>query len=376
MRKYLSFSFVIVLSVVLIAWGGAGHKTVAKIAEAHLTPNAKTAIKSLLGEQSIVDISSWADEVRNLPEYKHTAPWHYVDLSLGMNYDQFSTAVKAQGLDNVYGAILKCEDDLKSTSTTRQQKVEALKFLVHFVGDSHQPLHVSRTEDKGGNSIQVQFDGKPMNLHSLWDSGLINKEGKTFDQMAKDYDTASPADIKKWQKDVPMQWIYESYLLSTKIYADVEKDNKLGNEYYQKYIPAVNQRIEMGGIRLAGVLNDLFKDGLASSSETTSMASTGNTPINVDAKEMGKYINKTVTTTGQVVSTRLIESNNMTLLNVGGENPNQDFTIMIKSENRSKFGKPEIDLKGKNVTVTGLVIDYRGKPEIELADPLNLKIKN
>lgn len=364
------------LAVVLISWGGVGHKTVATIAENHLTQQAKNAIKTLLGDQSIADIASWADEVRNRPEYKQTGPWHYVDLELGMNHEQFAAAIKAQGADNVYGAILKCEVELRSPATSIQQKTEALKFLVHFIGDSHQPMHVSRTEDKGGNSIPVVFNGKSSNLHSLWDSGLISREDKTFEQMAKDCDTATPAEIKKWQSDPPMQWLWESYQASTRIYTDVEKNNKLDDEYYKANIPVIQQRIEMGGIRLAGVLNELFKNGVP-----TSVPGIINdkpqvvVPEKADPKELGKYTGKRVITFGQVASGRLVESNNMTLLNVGADNPNQDFTIMIKSENRAKFGKPEIDLKGKMVVVDGVVIDYRGKPEIEVTDPKQLIIK-
>lgn len=252
-------------ALVLISWGFVGHKTVATIAENHLTPQAKGAITALLGDQSIADIASWADHLSNDPEYKETGPWHYINLGLGYNHDQFVKAVLAQGENNVYAAILKSEADLKSTETTKEQKIAALKFLVHFVGDCHQPMHVSRAEDKGGNTIQVLFERNPMNLHSLWDTGLINREGLTFDQMAKDYDTATPAQIKQWQSDAPMRWLWESYQCSTKIYAEVEKNTMLGDDYYKENIPVVRQRIEMGGIRLAGVLNSLFKNGVQAS---------------------------------------------------------------------------------------------------------------
>lgn len=97
-------------------------------------------------------------------------------------------------------------------------------------------------------------------MHGLWDSGLINKEGKTYDEMAKDYDTVTSMQIKKWQSDAPMQWIFESYEAAGKIYADFDQSgNKLGDEYYKENIPVVHQRIEMAGIRLAGVLNSIFR---------------------------------------------------------------------------------------------------------------------
>src|ERR1700761_8910330 len=114
MKKRIYSLFAVALTLVLVSWGGVGHKTVATIAENHLTPVAKSSIKALLGDQSIADIASWADEVRNTPEYKSTGPEHYVDLPLGYDFAKFSEEVKNQKEDNVYKAILKSEEDLKS----------------------------------------------------------------------------------------------------------------------------------------------------------------------------------------------------------------------------------------------------------------------
>jgi hypothetical protein len=375
MKKYPILSGLIALSLFIISWGFKGHQAVATIAENHLTPKAKAAITELLAGQNIADIASWADEVRNQPAYKQTGSWHYINAELGLSYDQFSAVVKSQGENNVYGAILKYEAVLKSPSTTKEQQTEALKFIVHFIGDAHQPFHVSRAEDKGGNTIQVQFDGKGTNLHALWDSKLIDHEGLTSQQMAKDYDSASPEEIKKWQSESPMQWVWESYQLSSKFYAEIDKGNRLDDTYYQEHIGIIHERIEQAGIRLAGVLNDCFSGNTGSTvSVIVDTVPFKASPyyVHVDSKDIPKHIGQNVSTTGVVASTRLIESNNMTLLNVGAASPNQDFTIMIKSENRTKFGQPEIDLKGKMITVKGLVIDYRGQPEIEVTDPKEL----
>src|ERR1700743_1479320 len=133
-NRFLSL-FAVVLTLILVSWGGVGHKTVATIAENHLTPVAKSSIKALLGDQSIADIASWADDVRNTPEYKSTGPEHYVDLPLGYSFAQFAEEVKNQKEDNVYKAILKCETELKNNNTPNDQKSIALKFLVHFIGD-------------------------------------------------------------------------------------------------------------------------------------------------------------------------------------------------------------------------------------------------
>jgi len=260
MKKYLLLSLSGCVCLVLISWGFVGHKTITTIAENHLTPRAKSAIKDLLGDQSIVDVASWADNVRSQPEYQYTGPWHYLEFTLGMNYDDFSKKVLSLDSNNVYAAIIRCEGELKSDTTSRLQRIIALKFLVHFIADCHQPMHLSKAEDKGGNLALVQFDGQDTNLHSVWDSRLIDHQGLTFDQMAKDYDTATPGQIKQWQSDSVMQWVFESYQVAGKIYADTEKkNNKLDEDYYKENIPIVQQRIEMAGIRMAGVLNEIFK---------------------------------------------------------------------------------------------------------------------
>ncbi len=248
------------LGILLSSWGPLGHQTVARIAEKHLSAHAKLAVAALLGNDDLVAVSNWADEVRPTPEYKHTAPWHYLNLPSGLDYTAFCDALTHQNTENIYTAITHCKSTLLDHNSTHEQKAEALKFLVHLVGDAHQPMHVSRAEDKGGNTIQVQFDNKGTNLHALWDSKLIEHQGKTFEAMANDYDKPSDKEIKAWQHDALMQWLFESYKISTALYAGVDKGNKLGEAYYQEQIPVVEQRIEKAGIRLAGLLNDIFEN--------------------------------------------------------------------------------------------------------------------
>ena len=260
MKKYLLSGAAGCLCLVFMSWGFVGHKTIATIAQNHLTEKAKSAVKDLLGDQSMADVASWADQVRSQPEFQYTGPWHYLEFTLGMNYQDFSKHVLALDSNNVYGAIIKFEGQLRSDTTSRPQRVIALKYLIHFISDCHQPMHLSKAEDKGGNLVTVSFAGQDTNLHGLWDSGLINHQGLTFDQMAKDYDTATPEQIRQWQGDNELQWVFESYQISSKIYADVEaKHNNIDEDYYKANIPVVQQRVEMAGIRLAGVLNSIFK---------------------------------------------------------------------------------------------------------------------
>jgi hypothetical protein len=118
-------------------------------------------------------------------------------------------------------------------------------------------MHVSRKEDKGGNTIQLRFDDKGTNLHSLWDSKLIDHEGLSQEELVKKYDVASPADIKQWQTASPLEWLWESYQITTELYAKAKPGQSIDEAYYQKNIPVIRKRIDQAGIRLAGELNRL-----------------------------------------------------------------------------------------------------------------------
>jgi hypothetical protein len=375
MKKYLFLPLAIIV-VTLISWGVVGHKTVATIAENHLTPKSKEMVKALLGNESLSDVASWADEVLRQPEYKSTAPEHYANVPLGLNYQAFSDNIENQPQDNVYKALLKNEEVLKALSSSKEQKAAALKFIVHFVGDLHQPMHVSRAEDKGGNTIQVQFDGHGTNLHSLWDSKLIGKEGKTFEQMSIDYDKATPQQIKQWQNDDVMKWLFESYQISSKLYPEIEQSNKLDDAYYKSHIGIVNERIEMAGIRLAGLLNRISIDYKANNltepatdiSQALSTKATQGIVSVISIGDASKAIGQTVNITSKAYSYK--ELNNMTLVNLGAEYPHQLLTLVLK-DSAKKLAK---EIEGKTISVTGKIEMYKDKPEIVVTDSKQVQI--
>jgi hypothetical protein len=256
MKKY--FLIVIICSLGLISWGVTGHRTIAKIAENHLTPKAKLAVHKLLGTETLADVSNYADDIRSNPQYKYTGAWHYVNVPAGYSYEQFSNEVRTMKADNVYKMVLSCEEDLKNPDMSNTKRADALKFLVHLIGDLHQPMHVSNAGDKGGNDIKITFNGFDDNLHGLWDSGLIDHEGLTYKQMATSYDNATAVEIKKWQSDNLMIWLWESYQISTILYQEAAKNPNFDREYYETHLPVLHKQIEKAGIRLAGVLNSIF----------------------------------------------------------------------------------------------------------------------
>ncbi len=249
------------LCLILLSWGYTGHRTIGLITENHLNPTAKTAVKDLLGDTSIGDACTWADDARKEPQFANTANWHFLNLPVGLNYADFKHYIDTLKTENVYTALINAEKQLADKNSSKQQKVHALKFMMHFVGDLHQPMHISREEDKGGNTIQVNYNDKGTNLHSLWDTRMLEKEGLTYTQLAAKFDTISEADIKQWQSDPIILWMWESYQISTALYAEIEQMDKkvIDDTYYQKHMPTVQKRMQQSAIRLAGLLNKIYQ---------------------------------------------------------------------------------------------------------------------
>lgn len=366
MKKTILTFCILFISLVLISWGFKGHRAIATIAQKHLTSNTAYVVSAYLKGAGMADVSTWADETRT----NTSAPWHFLNLPLGLTHEQFIQAVQ-QSDNNVYTAILKTEAALKDKTLGIDQKNEALKYLIHLVGDAHQPMHISRKEDKGGNTIQVRMDNQGTNLHSLWDSKLIDHEGLSQDEIARQYDSASAADIKKWQADSPMEWIWESYQISSQLYAEIKPGQTIDEVYYKKYIGTIHQRIDQAGIRLAGELNRLFNSEQVKITAVTLAPPpplSQKTTTAVKLEDVKNATGKTVTVQGKVYSTKDIGS--MILVNMGAAYPNQLLTLAIKGSAKSMGSQ----IDGKTITVTGEVIDYRGKPEIVVSDSTQIVV--
>ena len=264
MKSRHSFSLIILtLSLFLISWGYTGHRTIGKLTENYLTPTAKKAVQDLLGDESIADACTWADEARKYPELKETANWHFLNLPLGLSFREFKQTLDTLKQANVYSALINAKENLQKPELSRKQKTDALKFLLHFVGDIHQPMHISRAEDKGGNTIQLNFDGKGTNLHGLIDTKLLERGGLKYDSLALELSHIPKRKIRRWQREPIIEWAWESYQISSKLYKEVDemKTRNIGDEYYQEHIGMVKKRIQQSSVRLAGLLNEVFPEG-------------------------------------------------------------------------------------------------------------------
>jgi hypothetical protein len=273
MRRFRHLLLLVAVCSILLprasfGWGREGHQIVATIAEARLSPRAKAGVQELLGGDSLSDVANWADEIRK--ERNETSTWHYVDIPYEMTgYDKERDGKNG---NNVADKIVEFADVLNDRKQPKETRVEALKFLVHFIGDIHQPLHCAeRNEDRGGNTRLVFFmeNPKAVNLHSVWDSVILKQDMKRLDKKSvKEYSemlmsTLDEKLAKKWMGQDPFHWANEGHDMAVKVvYAGILADGpppKLGEEYLKAANPAVETQLQKGGVRLADVLNRIFR---------------------------------------------------------------------------------------------------------------------
>lgn len=235
-------------------WGATGHRTVGQIAEWHLSTAAAREVKALLGRESLAEAATYPDEIRSDPKYKETAPWHYVTIEDGETYETSERNPKGDAVE----AIRRFVATLRSQSSTKKDKVYALRWLVHLVGDIHQPLHVGRGADRGGNTIEVKWFEEDTNLHSVWDDKMIDSTKLSFTELSRFTDKASKEEIRKWQDSIVLDWVQESIAYRDQVYT-VPESNKYGTyKYSYENLPLAKLRLNQAGVRLAGLLNQIY----------------------------------------------------------------------------------------------------------------------
>lgn len=244
------------------SWGVTGHRVVAEIASRHLTPQARKAIYALLGKQSMAMVANWPDFIKSdtTHQYDHTSPWHYLDFPPNCTRQQFDEVIKAHSTgENLYTETQALLKKLKDPSTSKADKVFALTFLIHMIGDMHQPLHTGRDEDQGGNKIQVMWFDRPTNLHRVWDEHLIEFQQLSYTEYTQALDTASAATVRNIQSGSVADWMYDSNQLSGKVYSLTHAGDKLSYRYNFWFAADLNKQLLKGGLRLAALLNEVYK---------------------------------------------------------------------------------------------------------------------
>jgi hypothetical protein len=249
------------------AWGQEGHSVIGELAQRRLDSDTLRKVKALLGgEVSLASVASWADDYRALNP--KSGGWHFVNIPLDkFAYDPARDCNPDNG-DCVVHAISRFTSVLSDCSKSLTERSEALKFVVHFVGDVHQPLHdetkfgTDGKDDHGGNLVSASFFGAPTNLHAVWDTGIIMRTVFDWGAYVIRLQTGwlNGRDLSSLEGGSPADWATEAHKYAQDVAYDVPADGTLADTYYAKALPVVDRQLALGGIRLARWLKDALRN--------------------------------------------------------------------------------------------------------------------
>jgi hypothetical protein len=355
------------------AWGAEGHDIVAHIAAARLSPETRHQLVTLLDSASaeaLAAAANWADEVRH--ERSVTAPWHYVNIELGSGGYVPSRDCADDAC--VVGQIQRDSRLLASGHGPVTEQAETLKFLLHFVGDLHQPLHCADRHDRGGNEVLVDLDGEMKNLHRIWDVDEVRALGTDAITVANRLNSQiTSAEAASWSNGTVVDWANQSFAIARdRIYArlpaEVDGGVKMTGRDIRGNAEIASLQLKRAGVRLAAILNRTIgnaNQAHRNGHEATSAASAPQVAAAViSPAEASGHLEQTVTVRGRVAEVHVTRTGTI-FLDFDARFPNNDFTGVIFREDAAKFQGLE-RLAGQTVDLTGRVQLYRDKPEIVL----------
>lgn len=255
LKTFWIVSLVLVSILPSFGWGQTGHRVVGEIATSQLKPCTEKKIAAILQGESLAMCSTWMDEVKSDKAYDHWDPWHYCTIGDHQSYAEAGTPSQ--------GDILMKLDEITRELETKKFKhggeANAIKILVHLLGDLHQPLHVGRGDDKGGNDFKIKYFGKSSNLHRIWDSDLIDGTQLSYTEYSQHLLRTTTQDrVKQHQSGSYLDWANESKALRMAgIYPPADLEN-LSYQYGYENYSRLEERLVQAGVRLAMVLNRIY----------------------------------------------------------------------------------------------------------------------
>lgn len=236
-------------------WGATGHRVVGEVAAQHISKKTAKAITRLLDGTSLAYVSNYADDIKSDDRYRAYGPWHYANLDLDETY----SASEKNPEGDIVQAIEKCIAVLKNKKASKAERQFHLKLLVHFIGDLHQPMHLAKKEDRGGNEVSIKWFGKRSNLHRLWDSDMIDSSQLSYTELAQNLTVLSPAQKAQIVSGSLSVWVAEIHELTKKVYQELPENTNLGYRYRYQNFDSVRLQLHKAGLRLAHLLDEIFK---------------------------------------------------------------------------------------------------------------------
>ncbi|MEM8814746.1 MAG: S1/P1 nuclease [Pseudomonadota bacterium] len=254
----IAFSAAIGPSAAAHAWGKTGHRVTGAIADAYLSDAARREVAAILGTEDLAEASTWPDFMRASPDefWQDTAsPYHYVTIPAGKTYAE----VGAPPEGNAITALARFRAVLEDDGAGREEKQLALRFIVHLIGDLHQPLHTGNGTDRGGNDYAVTFYSEHTNLHRVWDSLLVEHEQLSYSELSGWLMRRLTRErVASWQQTDPVVWATESAAIRDTIYPG--GDREIRSAYIFEHRETVRIRLLQAGVRMAAYLNAVFAE--------------------------------------------------------------------------------------------------------------------
>jgi hypothetical protein len=262
---FLGFTVTSGMPSPLFGWGQEGHRIIAAIAESRLSTGVAEEVRQLIGDGGMASVANWADEIR--PDRPETAFWHYVNIPRDQeDYIPARDCAAPHAGDCIIAAMERFQGVLENSRKGLQERAEALKFVIHLVGDLHQPLHCLK-EHEGGTMLDVlfygerlnPFSGKSWNLHAVWDGALIYRAGLSeaeYIRVLNAWLDLQPLD--EFQQGTVRDWALESQRVAISAIYHLPPDRNIQDDYVRASLPVVGDRLARAGVRLAMLLNKIF----------------------------------------------------------------------------------------------------------------------
>lgn len=255
MLKKITFLLLLVCSALSVwAYGPTGHRAISAIAQEHLSCRAKRAIKKLLGDENLILVATYGDDIKSDKVYDFAYTWHFLNINDGETYEQSEKNPNG----DLITSFNHCINVLKDKKSSVEDKRFCLKMLVHIIGDAHQPLHVGRAADRGGNDIKVKWFGRNSNLHRVWDENMLTSYKMNYSELAENMPKLPRKVRKQWQQGDMHTWVQEMRPTTSIVYASAKENEDLGYRYMYDHFETLRLQLHKAGIRLAGVLNEIF----------------------------------------------------------------------------------------------------------------------
>jgi hypothetical protein len=251
-KVFLLFILLGSASTKTFAWGKTGHGLVAEVAFHILDDSTQKIVKQYLGNLSIEDAANWMDMEKSNSYYNYMRSWHYLDIDKGEKY----TPTSERNVMTVLHAAIVELRNRKQTDMSKKEIRYRLLLIFHLVGDLHQPLHAGYAIDKGGNTIQVNSPYVSGNLHSVWDTQILEYKSINLDTCLSVYNAMRADEVANFKKINELKWMYESRSYLDKVYSF--ENNFLDKAYIDNNILVIKKQLVVGGIRLASILDELF----------------------------------------------------------------------------------------------------------------------